>query len=123
MLVTLLGIVKLVRLVHSENALVPMLVTGRPLIVSGMLTAPPEPRYAVMVTVPLLVVYATCTSGSHRKGIGRVKAIMVQGLKLEFQPLLTLSIIAVNCGTLFEVAFVPSGTLTNIPRLEPVPAD
>ena len=34
----------------------PMLVTGRPLIVSGMVTAPPEPVYPVMVIVPLLVV-------------------------------------------------------------------
>ena len=42
MLVTLLGIVTLVRLVQAWNAQSPMLVTGRPLIVSGMVTAPPE---------------------------------------------------------------------------------
>jgi Sec-independent protein secretion pathway component TatC len=33
-----------------------MLVTGSPLIVLGMVTAPPEPVYPVMVIVPLLVV-------------------------------------------------------------------
>ena len=33
-----------------------MLVTGRPLIVLGMVTAPPEPVYPVMVIAPLLVV-------------------------------------------------------------------
>ena len=32
-----------------------MLVTGRPLIVLGMVTAPPGPVYPVMVIVPLLV--------------------------------------------------------------------
>jgi hypothetical protein len=33
-----------------------MLVTGRPLIVLGMVTAPPGPVYPVMVIVRLLVV-------------------------------------------------------------------
>ena len=56
MLVTLLGIVTLVRLVQSENAESPMLVTGRPSIVLGMVTSPPGPVYPVMVIVPLLVV-------------------------------------------------------------------
>jgi hypothetical protein len=54
MLVTLLGMVTLVRRVHQENASYPMLVTGRPLIVLGMVTAPPEPVYPVMVIAPLL---------------------------------------------------------------------
>ena len=54
MLVTLLAIVTLVRLVQSSNASSPMLVTGRPLIVLGMVTAPPGPLYPVMVIVPLL---------------------------------------------------------------------
>jgi len=31
-------------------------VTGRPLVVLGMVTAPPEPVYPVIVTAPLLVV-------------------------------------------------------------------
>src|SRR2546426_664240 len=56
MLVTLLGIVTLVRLVLYWNAESPMRVTGRPLIVSGMATAPPGPMYPVTVIVPLLVV-------------------------------------------------------------------
>ena len=56
MLVTLLGIVTLARLVHDKNAKAPMLVTGRPLIVLGMVTAPPGPVYPVMVMLPLLVV-------------------------------------------------------------------
>src|SRR6185436_9202339 len=55
MLVTLLGIVTLVRLGLLKNARNPMLVTDRPLIVSGMATAPPGPVYPVMMIVPLLV--------------------------------------------------------------------
>ena len=43
MLVTLLGIVTLVRLACLMNAELPMLITGSPLIVLGTLTAPPEP--------------------------------------------------------------------------------
>ena len=42
-LVTLLGIVTLVRLVQPKNALSPMATTGRPPIVVGMVTAPPAP--------------------------------------------------------------------------------
>jgi hypothetical protein len=33
-----------------------MLVTGKPLMVSGMVTAPPGPVYPVMVSVPLVIV-------------------------------------------------------------------
>src|SRR6266540_1486913 len=65
MLVTLLGIVMLVRLGLSMNAESPMRVTGRPLIVPGMATAPSEPVYAVMVIAPALVVkqnWATCAA-------------------------------------------------------------
>ena len=43
MLVTLLGIVTLVTLSRLKNAPSPMLVTGRPLMVDGMVTAPPGP--------------------------------------------------------------------------------
>ncbi len=50
------GIVTLIMLEHSQNAASPMSVTGRPLIVSGMVTAPPGPVYRVIVMVPLLVV-------------------------------------------------------------------
>src|ERR1017187_6884950 len=67
MLVTLLGIVTLVRLVQLKNASPPMLVTGKPLVVSGMVTAPPGPVYPVMVIAPLLVVqvnWACATAGS-----------------------------------------------------------
>ena len=39
-----------------ENARLPMLVTSRPFVVLGIVTAPPEPVYPVMVMVPLLVV-------------------------------------------------------------------
>ena len=77
MLVTLLRIVTLVRLEQSKNAMspmvvtllgiadagyapsvpespvVPMLVTGRPLIVSGIVTVPPGPVYPVMVIPPV----------------------------------------------------------------------
>ena len=45
-LVTLLGIVTLVRVVQRSNAYCPMVVTGRPVIVSGMVTAPPGPGIA-----------------------------------------------------------------------------
>src|SRR5437867_3619483 len=44
-----------------------MILTGRPLIVLGMVTAPPEPVYPVMVIAPLLVVmvnWAFTTVGS-----------------------------------------------------------
>ncbi len=52
MLVTLSGIMMLVRPVHEENAPYPMLVTGRPSIVSGMVTSPPGPVYPVIATLP-----------------------------------------------------------------------
>ena len=41
---------------HPADANAAMLVTGKPLIVSGMFTTPPEPVYPVMVIVPLLAV-------------------------------------------------------------------
>ena len=56
MLLTLPGIVTLLTLA-LKNALVPMLVTGNPLVVAGMVTSPPGPEYPVMVTAPLLIVY------------------------------------------------------------------
>ena len=56
MLTTLSGIATLATLVLSMKAWPPMLVTGRPLIVSGMVTTPPAPVYPVMVIVPSLVV-------------------------------------------------------------------
>ena len=43
MLVTLAGITTLVRLALPSKALAPMPVTGRPSMVSGMITAPPGP--------------------------------------------------------------------------------
>src|SRR5437660_102109 len=49
MLVTLPGIVTLVRRVLYWNAADPMAVTGRPLMVDGMVTALPLPEYQVMV--------------------------------------------------------------------------
>jgi uncharacterized membrane protein len=52
MLVTLVGIVTLVKVTQEANALVPMLVTGRLLIVLGIVTAPPVPVYFVMVILP-----------------------------------------------------------------------
>jgi len=54
--VTLLGIVTLVKLGMLKKADLPMLVTGRPLIVSGMVRSPPGPVYPEIVIVPLLVV-------------------------------------------------------------------
>jgi len=56
MLVTLEGKVTLARLVQPRNASSPMLVTGRPLITLGIVTAPPGPVYPVMVTAPFAVV-------------------------------------------------------------------
>jgi hypothetical protein len=52
MLVTLSGIVTLVRLIQPENAQAPILTTGFPSMVSGITTSPPGPVYPVMVTVP-----------------------------------------------------------------------
>src|ERR1035441_2154340 len=57
-LVTLFGIVTLVRPL-PKNAEPPMLVTSRPLIMGGMITARLGPVYPVMVTVrSALIVYA-----------------------------------------------------------------
>jgi hypothetical protein len=56
MLVTLSGIVTLVVMFVEKNAKNPMLVTGSPSILLGMVTAPPEPMYLVIVIVPLLLV-------------------------------------------------------------------
>src|ERR1022692_999769 len=55
MVVRLVGRVTLDRLVTFWNAAVPMLVTGKPSIVLGMVTAPPEPVYPVIVIVLLMV--------------------------------------------------------------------
>src|SRR5436309_403635 len=56
MLATLSGIMMLVNVTLLRNALDPMAVTGRPLMVLGILTAPPEQVYPVMVCMPLLAV-------------------------------------------------------------------
>jgi hypothetical protein len=56
MLVTLFGMAILTKLAHEENAQLPMLVTGSPLIMLGIVTAPLEPVYPVMVIAPLLIV-------------------------------------------------------------------
>ena len=58
MLVTLSGIVTLVRLWWLWNVWSPMLVTGRPLVVLRMVAALLRPVYLVMVIVPLFVVYS-----------------------------------------------------------------
>jgi len=65
-LVTLSGIVTLATLMQPLNADTPMLVTGRLLIVLGMVTASAEPLYAVMVIEPLAVVYLNwpCAAGA-----------------------------------------------------------
>ena len=80
MLVTLVPIVTLVRLVQLENGepprLVPMLVTGKPLVESGMVTSPPGPVYRVMVIAPLLVVkvnWACTTAGRASSRAVRVR--------------------------------------------------
>src|ERR1019366_10570494 len=52
MLVTLLGIVTLVKEAQLRKA-PSMLVTGRPLMVSGMVSATPGPVYPVIVIEPL----------------------------------------------------------------------
>ena len=49
MLVTLLGIARSTKFVWSWNAQSPMPVTGKPLMVLGMLTVLPEPVYPVIV--------------------------------------------------------------------------
>jgi len=55
MLVTLFEIVTLVTVLLLSNVAKPMSVTGRSSIMLGIVTAPPEPVYFVMVIVPLLV--------------------------------------------------------------------
>jgi len=69
MLVTLFGIVTDVTLPSDANAEFPILLTGRPLVMLGMVTAPPGPVYPVMVIAPLLVVklnWAFTTTGIAR---------------------------------------------------------
>ena len=56
MVVTLLGIVTLVTKELLRKALSPILVTGSPVMIAGIVTAPLGPGYPVMVIVPLLVV-------------------------------------------------------------------
>ena len=58
MLVTLSGIVMLVRLEQIQKALCPMLVTGLPLIVSGMTSSPDAPlSQSVIVTASPCISY------------------------------------------------------------------
>ena len=73
MLVMLFGIVTPVRLAQNSNAESPILVIGSPLVVSGIVTAPPVPVYLVMVTVPLLVVKSNwaCTGVDSIKSSNR----------------------------------------------------
>ena len=56
MLVTLLGIVTLVRRLQPENAESPMVVTGRPLMALGMVSASTEQVYPVIIIPPPIVV-------------------------------------------------------------------
>jgi hypothetical protein len=67
MLVILFGMVTLVRAAQERNASFPMVTTVRPLVVLGMITAPPEPVYDVMVIVPLLVVKVNWASAANGK--------------------------------------------------------
>jgi len=54
-MVTLVPIVTLLNF-EVSNAESSMLVTGKPLVMAGMVTSPPESVYPVMVIAPLLVV-------------------------------------------------------------------
>ena len=75
MLVTLSGIVMLVRLVQLSKAAPPMLVTGFPSIVSGMTSSPVAASLqSVMVTSPPVVV--------HVKGVIVFKVRPFQSLPL-----------------------------------------
>ena len=56
MLVTVLGIMTLLTAGRFANAELPILVTGQPLVVSGIATVPPGPVYLVIWIAPLLVV-------------------------------------------------------------------
>src|ERR1035441_4144506 len=61
------GGIKLVNIVRVANARGEIPVTGRPLIVLGMVTGPTGPVYPVMMIVPLLVLqvnWACTTAGS-----------------------------------------------------------
>jgi hypothetical protein len=78
--VLMITLVKLEQLMNAESA---MLVTGRPLVVLGMITAPPEPVYPVMVIAPLLVekVNWACTAAgsinSNNSGSSLLKQISI----------------------------------------------
>lgn len=54
--VILFGIEMAVSVDLFAKAKLPILVTGRPLVVAGMVTAPPLPVYPVIVIAPELVV-------------------------------------------------------------------
>ena len=56
MLVTPVGIVTSVRPKQLLKEAVPMVVTGSPMMLLGMDTAPPGPVYPVIVTLPLVAV-------------------------------------------------------------------
>jgi hypothetical protein len=77
---TLLGIVTLVRLVQYRNALSQMSVTGTPLIVLGIVTAPPGPVYPVMAIVPsqTMEVNWACTAiGSANSSSSALKHVFI----------------------------------------------
>ena len=81
---TVLGIVTLVRLLQKQKASNPMLMTGRPLIVSGMVTAPPGPVYLVMVIVPLVIMqlnWASTTAGSANNNSSGSRGVVQAVLK------------------------------------------
>ena len=69
MLVTLSGIVMLVRLLQSSKAARPIPVTGLPSMVSGMTSVPEaEVSQSVMVTSPPVVVYVRSLRSAAQRG-------------------------------------------------------
>src|SRR3982751_302086 len=90
MFVTVLGIVTLSKVKHCQNAPLPIVVTGSPLIVEGIVTSPPGPVYFVMVIAPLLVVKVNwacaCVTSAETKIVMRIPSFGLLDFILIYVP-------------------------------------
>lgn len=70
-----------VRLAQREKACTPISVTVKPLILPGIVTAPPGPPYRVMVTALPLVAYMKSCAGSVVDGTSKRTAYVTEERK------------------------------------------
>ena len=110
-----------------------MLVTGRSSIVSGMVTAPPEPVYPVMVIAPLLVVYRnwacpaagsaqSSNSGSSRAAAAARKPPVSVGALVVFTSRYFSFIFVSSLMFMAVVVLVKPNSRATPPAREPAPA-